>query len=205
MMIGNVIVVENNTKGIPKVVITGGPCGGKTTIIRLLSKKYQKEMKTIPEYASFVIKKKVIFNEIELQKTVYSLYQNIYEKYSNGSYKKHSLLISDRGSLDGAAYYKDYFNLHRTSTEQEYKKYDLVIFLESISKFSKNIYEEHIDSRRTESFESARDIDNKLYNIWKDHGNFVLINDHSLSIYEKFKIVDETIFNFLNQYNKNTK
>jgi predicted ATPase len=196
-MSGSVTAVKSK-KGIAHIVFTGGPCGGKTTVLRMLDRKYHPAILKVPEYASFMIKKNKFSDERDLQAQVYSLYQNVHERASSGSWRGKKLIISDRGSLDGLAYYEDYFNLHQTSLEQEYLKYDLVVFFESISKISESFYSNQIDSRRTETFEVARNLDSKLYDIWKNHRGFVFVDNKSLDMNERFKVVDRIIKPYIN-------
>ena len=53
-----------------------------------------------------------------------------------------NLVVCDRGLLDGAAYYsgvtKNFLQFNNTSLEKIYKRYDAVIWLETLVKIDKN-------------------------------------------------------------------
>ena len=96
-----------------KIVLTGGPGAGKTTIAEVLDKAFPQKLIIVPEAASILfnggfprwddleikksIQKAVYYVQIELEKTYELHYPN-------------KLLVLDRSTLDGAAYWPDHPN-----------------------------------------------------------------------------------------------
>ena len=90
------------------------------------------------------------------------------------------VLILDRGSIDGAAYWpegpEDYFKSLGTSLEAELTRYERVIYLESAAK---DAYELNVtkNPNRKESWEEARKLDEQTFRLWSKHPNFVHIHN----------------------------
>src|SRR3989344_5303364 len=138
---------------IPKIVLTGGPCSGKSTVIEKI-KKERPDIHCVPEMATILISQfknlpgKDKVSGRRFQRAVYRA-QRILEatstQFAISEGKK--AIIFDRGSLDGAAYTEgglDEFEKElKISRQDEYGQYDQVICL---AVPIKKVYEENKDN-----------------------------------------------------------
>jgi len=82
-----------------------------------------------------------------------------------------SIVLFDRGTLDGAVYHDNFFEMMRTTREEELKRYSAVILMETmanVGKYSK-------DGTRWEDASHASEIHGKLQKLYGDHPNFIEI------------------------------
>lgn len=161
-----------------KVAVTGGPSGGKTTLIEALKKEFGLKVKIVPEAASILYKGgfprvKSYDGFYHAQKAIYFTQKEIEELRC----KTHpdALIVCDRGSLDALAYWPDteesFFKIINTSRSQEYTRYDWVIHLDTAT-------EPDYDSSnevRTESFHEALSLNDKIKKSWEGHPQRMII------------------------------
>ncbi len=171
---------------IPRIVLTGGPCSGKSTIIDTI-KRERPEIHCIPEVATIVIgqfgitpSKDAVRNR-RFQRTIYRA-QRIFEATSTQfaiSDSKKAVLF-DRGAMDGAAYMpggiKEFNKFFSTTLEAEYSQYDAVICLDIPPP---DVYESNRSNNpaRTENYSQARKLGQKIVKAWCGHPNFSLITN----------------------------
>ena len=96
------------------------------------------------------------------------------------------VLLCDRGTVDGAAYWPgkaaDFFAAVESTLKRELKRYDAVIFFESAAVGGMSI--EGGNPVRNESLEQAVALDKKLRDLWSKHPRFVLV-PHNRSFFKK--------------------
>jgi hypothetical protein len=108
------------------------------------------------------------------------------------------ILLCDRGTIDGAAYWPedngDFFESLETSLEAELARYDGVIFFESAAVGGLGI--EGGNPARRETLAEAVVLDAKLRSYWSQHKNFVVVH-HNESFFKKISyglaILDEMV------------
>ena len=166
-----------------KIVITGGPGGGKTTALDLFKREFLGQVAVIPESATAIFEGGIQREERPsikkaVQKIIYYHQKNIefiYEEQNKGK-----ILLCDRGTLDGLAYWpgsqESFFKTMRSSFEKELNKYDAVIFFETGAVSGQDITTNN--PYRNESNEQAIKLDKKLRTIWKKHPNFKIIKSN---------------------------
>ncbi len=101
-----------------KVVLTGGPCSGKTTAMATLKEKFSSDfiVFTLPEVATMIIQSGVniiptnytVETHLVLTQSICQMQinlENYYEKIAQIQ-KKDVMIICDRGILDNFAYCK---------------------------------------------------------------------------------------------------
>lgn len=163
-----------------KIVITGGPGGGKTTALDLFRRELLGKVAVVPESATSLFEggvkrdnKPQIVKAI--QKTIFYHQRNVEEIYCAQNHGK--ILLCDRGTLDGLAYWPDthesFFSTMKTDLESELSNYDAVIFFETAAKSGDDISTNN--PHRNESNELAVELDEKLQEVWKNHPNFYLV------------------------------
>lgn len=185
------------------IVVTGGPGGGKTTALDLFQRELKAAVKIVPEAATMLfghgLDRQVGHGDGKLlQRSIYrmqiSLEQIFRDVYAN------RLLICDRGTLDGLAYWPDdeqsYLDSIGTSFEAEVARYGAVIFFQTAA-----IHGEDVKSNnpyRTEDSQTAVALDEKLQRVWSRHPNFHFI-PAQLSFMAKINHGLETIAGVLQQ------
>ena len=163
--------------GIIKIVLTGGPAAGKTTILEALKEYYSKYYNVIciPETARELIGSGIIptdENIIGFQELVLKLQSTKEEKIENfaQNHNKNTIIFYDRGVLDNKAYLntQDEFDslLKKNNLSEIYfaDKYDLIIDLVSTAKLGEEFYE--TDNERKEHISYAKELDRKTTNAW---------------------------------------
>jgi predicted ATPase len=165
-----------------KVAITGGPSGGKTTLIEALKKEYAGgTIKVVPEAASILYKGgfprvKSFDGLFHAQKAIYSVQREV-EDLRCKLYPD-SLIVCDRGSLDALAYWpegaENFFSLVGSSVEAEVGRYHWVIHLDTAAEPDYDAANEI----RTESFQEALNLNEKIKQSWSVHPRRIVINSH---------------------------
>lgn len=192
-------VLHLNENGIhrTRIVVTGGPGGGKTTAADLFRRELGEQVINVPEAAT------IMFgggfprcNEPRglrcVQTAIYHVQRNL-EDVQSYRYPER-VLLCDRGTVDGAAYWPDdgtsFFESLETTLEDELERYDAVVFFETAAAGGLGI--EGGNRVRIESQEEAVALDLKLRRLWAKHPNFTLI-PHSPSFLGKITTALSTL------------
>ena len=191
------------SKKIYNIVITGGPCGGKSTIMEKIEKTFSKMgyvIFIIPETATELIPNGVKpfgineFNIVDFQKIVLKKQlakEKLYKYIAELSGHDKVIILHDRGILDGQAYVTpDEFNKvlqsENMSLEKARDRYDLVLHLVSAANGAEEFYTCENNSARTETVEEAREKDKLTLNAWIGHPRLRVI-DNSTSFDKKIE------------------
>jgi predicted ATPase len=163
-----------------RIVLTGGPGGGKTTAADLFRREIGERVVIVPEAATILFQggfprsrepRALRF----AQTTIYHVQRNL-EDVQAALYPGRTLLC-DRGTIDGAAYWPGephhYFHAVGTTLEAELQRYDAVIFFETAAVGGASI--EGGNPIRNESIDEAVELDARLRVLWGRHPRFVLV------------------------------
>ncbi len=180
-----------------KIVLTGGPGGGKTTALDLFRREFVKNLTIVPEAATILFEHGFPrgSNADELKMTQQSIYllQIQLEDIFALRNPEHCLLC-DRGTLDSFAYWPgeldEFFQVASTSFEKEVSRYDAVIFFETGAAGGSDIRSNN--PQRTEGQKQAIELDKKLKSVWSQHPNFHFISSQD-SFIDKVMAGLETI------------
>ena len=143
-----------------KIVLTGGPCSGKTTFVQTLPSDF-----TVPEIATQVLADGYRYGTGEVQLEIFRR-QLIEEK----KLTEPGIVLLDRGTLDGAAYHggiEKWCKLVGTQEVFELERYNMIIHLETAAYTS--TYNKSNNPYRTENPETAKKIDRKIWKVWGNH------------------------------------
>jgi len=160
------------------IVITGGPSGGKTTLIEAIKKELGREVVTVPEAASLIYRGGFprAHNESEMRRVQSAIYY-VQEQLEGLvlDQKLPSLIVCDRGSLDGLAYWPEkgpsFFEALNTTEEAELNRYKWVLHLDTATL---DTYDTS-NPIRTESFEEAWKLNTKIKNAWAGHPRRLIV------------------------------
>ena len=178
---------KNN--GRCRIVLTGGPGGGKTTAADLFRREIGDRVVVVPEAAPRLFSggfPRVTEPDARraAQSAIYHLQKNL-ENVQSARFPER-ILLCDRGTVDGAAYWPDepaaFFSAVGTTEAEELARYDAVIFFESAAAGGIGI--EGGNPARIESIEEALHLDRRLYAIWSKHPRFVVVR-HNPSFFRK--------------------
>lgn len=166
---------------IERIVISGGPCSGKTTILNVLEKR---GYTILPEAARVVIEDEQRIggnafpweNVSEFQKKVLGVQKDLDSKVS-------SLVFMDRSAVDGLGYYEN-AGLVPAQDLLDYvgqMRYDKVFFLEPL-----DIY--RTDSDRKENEVVAKKVSDFLWNAYVNQG-YSPIRVPKMDVEERVKFI----------------
>jgi len=160
-----------------KIVLTGGPSAGKTTIAEALVRAYWDRVALAPESASILFhggfpRESGEESVVCQQRAIYYVQRELENSVSLAFPGR--AMICDRGTLDGLAFWpraeEEFFHGVETTKLQEINRYDWVIHLETAAR---EAYQP--SAIRRESYEEARSIDRKLKTIWQAHPRWAVI------------------------------
>ena len=185
-----------------KIVLTGGPCAGKTTLAQVIARIFENDVVVVPEAASMLFSGGFLrWPEIEARKaTQRAVFRT--QRELEAAYAAHfpsKILILDRGTVDGASYWPsgsaDFFKGLDTTLAQELNRYDRVIYLESASE-KDYLANQKKNPNRIESWEEAAQLDQENKKLWNQHSRISLIrNERSfgVKIAEVLEIISQEI------------
>ena len=202
-------------KQITRIVLTGGPAAGKTTLISRILKEFKQDdgwkVITIPETATdlisgfgikpfgncmsmlafqdFVVADQLHKEAMALQAAQLVPEQNI-------------LIIYDRALMDDKAYISDEefvkvlakFNLTEAEVLQ---KYDAVLHLVTCAKGAEFAYNLG-NNARTESIDYAREMDDRTLRAWSRHRNLKII-DNAVDFEDKINRGIQAVYRILGE------
>mmetsp|Transcript_2984 Transcript_2984/g.5527 ORF Transcript_2984/g.5527 Transcript_2984/m.5527 type:complete len:251 (-) Transcript_2984:255-1007(-) len=176
------------------VVLTGGPCGGKTTSLPELKKHLEDlgyKVYTVPESATLLqvggVERLALCQDedyIAFQTSILDVQMNLEENFRRMAdvCQRRSVLLLDRGALDPKGYISRSLwqqVLHRCNLSEEdlIKRYDLVVHLVSTANGAEEYYGSHTNHIRVESLEDSRKQDLKELQSWSAHPRRVIIDN----------------------------
>jgi CYTH domain-containing protein/DNA-binding XRE family transcriptional regulator len=198
---------------ITKIVITGGPCAGKTTAMSWIQSNFTKLGYTVlfvPETATELITGGVApwtcGSNVEYQKCQMKLQlekEKIFEQGAVSMPVNKVLIVCDRGALDNKAYMTDLdFSCVLDAlgcNEVELRdNYDAVFHLVTAAKGAEQFYTTANNTARTETVEQAAALDDKLIAAWTGHPHLRII-DNATDFEDKLKRLIAEISSFLGE------
>lgn len=180
-----------------RIVLTGGPGGGKTTAADLFRREIGERVVIVPEAATILFQggfpRSRDAQALRLaQSAVFHVQRNL-EDVQAALFPGRTLLC-DRGTIDGAAYWPDgdghYFASVGTTLEEEFRRYDAVLFFETAAAGGMAI--EGGNPIRNESIEEAVALDARLRQLWSGHPRFIFV-PHNPSFFKKITFALATL------------
>ena len=190
-----------------KLAITGGPSGGKTTLIEVLKKEFGQKIKVAPEAASILYKGgfpriKNYAGYYHAQLAIISTLRHIEDLLVESN--PDCLIICDRGSLDSLAYWPDneehFFKNINSTRQTELARYDWVLHLDTATEGDYDT----TNPIRTESFHEALLLNEKVRSSWNGHPRRQIITAEN-DFFGKMKKATDIVEDILNQMGLNKK
>ncbi len=180
---------------IKKIVLTGGPCAGKTTaLVRVIEHFSSRGFKvfTIPEVPTLFSQAGMDYltdNErffYEGEKATLEMQLALEDKFVRMAeqIEQPAVIVCDRGAMDISAYmqpemWEEITAAVGTSTgELRDSRYDAVLHLVSAADGAEQFYTTSTNKQRTEGLDMARQLDKKVIDAWTGHPHLRVINNH---------------------------
>lgn len=204
---------EQNAVQITKIVITGGPCAGKTTAMSWVQNFFTKlgyAVLFVPETATELIGGGLTpwtcGTGLDFQKCLMQLQlekEKVFEQGASTMKAEKVLLVCDRGALDNKAYMTEpefaAVVSAMNSNEIELRdQYDAVFHLVTAAKGAEKFYTTANNTARTETPEQAAALDDKLIAAWTGHPHLRIV-DNSSGFEDKMKRLVAEISTFLGE------
>ena len=203
-------------KRITKIVLTGGPAGGKTTLISRILHEFKQEdgwrVITVPETATELISgfgirpfggcmSMLAFQDFVIADQIHK--EQLALKAAEVVDEENILIIYDRALMDDKAYISDeefagvIARFDGRTEETVLANYDAVIHLVTCAKGAEFAYNLE-NAARTESLEYAREMDDRTLRAWSGHPNLRII-DNSENFEEKMNRAIREIYRVLGE------
>lgn len=185
---------KTNELKLYKLVLTGGPCGGKSTGQARLSTFFENlgwKVFRVPETASVLLSGGVKFSDLteedslrfqeNLLKTMLQIEDTFFEL--GKTCKRNCLIICDRGAMDASAFVaKDKWEHIMKenawhSVELRDNRYNQIIHMVSAARGAEEFYSLEDHSCRSEDVQLARELDVKAAAAWVGHPYFDVIDN----------------------------
>lgn len=163
-----------------RIVVTGGPGGGKSTAAELFRRELGERVVVVPESATLLFsggfpRHPTPDASKAAQSAIFHVQRNL-EDVQAAAYPNR-LLLCDRGTLDGAAYWPgapaEFFDAMGTTADAELARYAGVIFFETAAVSGMSI--EGGNPTRVETNAEATRLDLALRRTWERHPRFAFI------------------------------
>ena len=200
-------------KTVVKIVLTGGPCAGKTTALSWIQNnlpKYGYTVLFVPETATELIGGGVtpwgMETNLDYQRCQMRLQlekERVFEQAAQAMPSEKVLIVCDRGAIDNKAYMSelDFLRLCEelnTSEVELRDRYDAVFHLVTAAKGALDAYTTANNAARRETPEQAAALDDKLIAAWTGHPHLRVI-DNSTNFEEKLRRLLREITRFLGE------
>jgi predicted ATPase len=154
-----------------RIVLTGGPGGGKTAVLELIRLNFCEHVRVLPEAAGIVFgggfpRGESVAVRQAAQRAIFYVQREL-EATADAALP--AIVLCDRGTVDGAAYWTgdaDFWSAVSTTLENELRRYDAVIHLRTPG--ASNGYN-HRNPLRIETVEAAAALDARILALWESH------------------------------------
>lgn len=184
----------NKEKQIFSLVLTGGPCGGKSTITANIVHALTQigwTVYVVPEAATqyFTAGVKIDpqdgISMYEFQQAIIAdmiSREEIFKKLAQQNKHNKVMIVFDRGILDNAVYctteqFTDLLEQYNLKLNQVNARYDMVMHLVTAAKGAHEFYSLESNQTRTETPEQATILDDKSIEVWTSHPHFRVIKN----------------------------
>ena len=204
---------EPGPKQITRIVLTGGPCAGKTTALSWIKNDFTKRgyaVLIVPETATELItggvapwtcadnlRYQIFQMRLQMEK------ERIFLEAAQGMKEDRILIVCDRGLLDNKAYMDELefscvlreLDLHEVELRDTY---DAVFHVVTAAKGAEEFYTTANNEARKDSAADAAALDDRLISSWTGHPHLRVI-DNTTDFEDKMKRLVAEIASFLGE------
>jgi hypothetical protein len=176
-----------------KVVLTGGPCAGKTSCLRAIREHFGEHVVAVPEAATLLLDAGFPppgFGGIRCQPdewvrsfqgAILSMQRSFEESFAELAHHcRARLLVCDRGILDGAAYWpggREAFLRHfGLQIEECWRRYHAVVHLQSLAETHPHLYGPAGNAIRYENAADALRVERNVRAAWEGHPGLLVVS-----------------------------
>ena len=167
-----------------KIVLTGGPCAGKSTVLAVLQKQFAGQVFVVPEAATMLLSSGFPLPgrdlqwspewQVAFQTAIARLQPQLERAYELQAHERGAhILVCDRGLLDGAAYtpggVEELCQRYAVALDEAHACYASVFHLESCATGAPEFYGTSGNEVRMEAIEEAIALEHKTRDVWKGH------------------------------------
>lgn len=204
---------EKREMDISKIVITGGPCAGKSTAMSWIQNAFTQMgytvlfvSETATELITGGVAPWICRTNLEYQKCQIKLQMEkeaIFEQAAHAMTADKVLIVCDRGALDNKAYmdeieFAEVLKFIGSNEVELRDNYDAIFHLVTAAKGAEEFYTTANNAARTETVEEAAALDDKLISAWTGHPHLRVI-DNTSSFEDKMKKLIAEIASFLGE------
>lgn len=172
---------------MPKIVITGGPCAGKTTLMGLLAAAFVgrgREVMLVNECATELLAQGITPDScgsvLGFQRHVFDLQLEKEDRLVGMS--SDAVVLLDRGLMDNAGYLPDdeldmLLSERGMTRADAYARYDAVVHLVTAAIGAEKFFSHETNEHRLEGIEEAVRVDEALRAGWAGHPNLQVIDN----------------------------
>ncbi|MBQ9315259.1 MAG: ATP-binding protein [Atopobiaceae bacterium] len=172
---------------MPKIVITGGPCAGKTTLMGLLAAAFVgrgREVVLVNECATELLAQGITPDScgsvLGFQRHVFDLQLEKEDRLAGMS--PDAVVLLDRGLMDNAGYLPDdeldmLLSERGMTRADAYARYDAVVHLVTAAIGAEKFFSHETNEHRLEGVEEAVRVDEALRAGWSGHPNLQVVNN----------------------------
>jgi len=181
-----------------RIVFTGGPSGGKTSIIEIVQRHYGNNVVSVPEAASILYgggfpRRPGDTAMRHIQRAIYFTVRELEDMSS--ALDNARLYLCDRGTLDNIAYWPEsaaesFLKSVGSTMKKEIARYDMVIHLRPPKK--SDVYK--LSGTRIEDHKGALELDKRTEEAWSAHPRRFVISDEPdflIKVEKALKIIEE--------------
>ena len=183
-----------------KILITGGACAGKTTVLKMIHNYLQENnyiVKIIEEVPTKLINKKITpekIGKMEFQKLIIKT-QIENENNCNQNCNQTEIIIFDGSPIDSMKFitreeFDEFVKKYNSSFKKIISGYDGIIFLETVAKDFPELYSNENNKARLTDVEAAIVRNDKLFNIYNNNSKIYLIKPNKDIEVKKKKIIE---------------
>lgn len=179
-----------------KILITGGACAGKTTVLELIKKHLidnDYNVKIIEEVPTKLISEKITPDEIGKMKFQELVIKKQIDNEKNCNYD--GVVIFDGSPIDSMKFitkeeFDTFVHKYNTDFEKIINGYDGIIFLETVAKDFPELYSNENNKARLTDIDLAIIRNDKLFNIYNSSSNIYLIKSDKDIENKKKKVIE---------------
>ncbi len=188
-------MTDKITNKITKIVLTGGPCAGKTTAMAQIIEHFSSlgfQVFAIPEVPTmfssaginYLTQNKALFFEAE--KSTLNIQLELEDHFAKmaAQCSKPVLIVCDRGTMDISAYVSPEIwealteEMGTNTVKLRDARYEAILHMVTAAAGAEQFYTNENNKFRSEDVEMARELDRKVLSAWTGHPHLRVIGNH---------------------------